>query len=381
MVYLLRVWCVRRSLLPAQVVSPSKLALERVKLSGSLSTSITTLISVSEAVQEKRKSVHLDITKATDESNSKNMKELKKTIEDVAEAATEHLDTQPAELHQLATAASTLEDMVNIRDTRGNMNEIMKASTKNEVRAWQVEAAGTASALEKIVRVIAQSVAEASGPVREARALQWRTISSVVNQLGAVNVGSMFESKAGIRIAKLAPVSGTDPASELKVLPVMKAAMKAIDQHMEKNEKWGSVDLDPNKFSKGINILQKAFAKTVLATISLPQGPAFSTMVYKKQAFGHSVGFYIGLTHFACMECRCLTVGRQDTMGVPVQDVPGNDMKEKLVWLYAASNPQLIDVVRAKGWYLRQTTAEAVLVPSGCFILSCSSEEAAYGVR
>ena len=80
--------------------------------------------------------------------------------------------------------------------------------------------------------------------------------------------------------------------------------------------------------------------------------------------------FNIYCTHMGAMEMRVLLSGSETLLGIPIDDVPGVDLKEKRTFLNGCPQHELKELLIKKGWMATHTQDMAVLVPSGCLIMT-----------
>ena len=101
-------------------------------------------------------------------------------------------------------------------------------------------------------------------------------------------VGSVFEAKAGVRGALVAPSAGSDVVAAAHNLPWYKQTKKTVTTYLKANA-WGVVSYDePKKVKKLTSIMAGAFVASLFSRLPLPRPElhAWVKLVYNMQACG-----------------------------------------------------------------------------------------------
>ena len=197
---------------------------------------------------------------------------------------------------------------------------------------------------------------------------------------GNYNVGSLFESKAGLKPAKTDPLAGEVLFGTVQAVASVKSALKSVNRDSVNNE----MVLFPINDEDSAKTLEETLCKvcepSMLTSQTLPKDGDWHSNVYMKQAFGaHGNWVHVGMPHMCLMEVRILFSGRETVFGFPYDAVPGSSAKEKQTWLAGASADDLGTLARS-GFCVTHDRTEAIMVPPG-FMLIYFAPEATTGVR
>ena len=128
-------------------------------------------------------------------------------------------------------------------------------------------------------------------------------------------------------------------------------------------------------------ILKSALPPDVFARIALPAHSDWSSKVFPFEYVGMREVFEnVCLTHMCCMDVRYLFSGEETIIGIPADDVAGEDLRVKRKYLLSASSHEMLALVRKSGWCVTHTAARPVVVPSGFFTI-IFTEAGAHGLR
>ena len=191
-------------------------------------------------------------------------------------------------------------------------------------------------------------------------------------------VGSVFEAKAGVRGALLAPSPGNDVVAAALNLPWYKQSKNTLSTYLKSNA-WGVVSYDePKKVKKLSNIMARAFDASLFSRLPLPRPELHSwvKLFYNMQACGMQGHWAnVNLSHMACMEARLITQGKELIIGLPVQKIPGGDLREKRACLMTVTYPILDALVEAGGFALLHDSTQAAVLPSGFMFITYATEQ------
>ena len=116
---------------------------------------------------------------------------------------------------------------------------------------------------------------------------QTTKMMSVFARLGGnYNVGSEFESKAGLKPAKTDPRNGEEAATTVQALACVKCALKSVRRDLLNKEMVLFSISDAASAKKLHAKLRKVYGPSMLTSQTLPKDQDWSSKVYMKQVFG-----------------------------------------------------------------------------------------------
>ena len=243
-------------------------------------------------------------------------------------------------------------------------------SNLSKVKSWLAKRDRTKAIEENR----ADQADQPEGPPVYQRLLQIK--DSLAEQLAAAGTGSIFEAKAGVRGIKVVPKCGTDPVAEVQKVAYTKQLQKELASTL-KHHDWGTSSYsDTKKTKKVMKILQDAFDPCLFSQLALPAHDShpWTAKVYELQLMGMPrFWINVGATHLACMEARMLFDGEETLYGIPPENVPGDSLKDKRLWLLRATVNELLEAVKA-GWCLHHDAGEIAIIPTGFIVIALAKE-------
>ena len=202
----------------------------------------------------------------------------------------------------------------------------------------------------------------------------------LVQEVGDMRVGSLFEAKSGhspCLLATTAMVRGKefDLIDNIsKSLPV-KGAFKTLDQYL-KQANWGVQEIEDNaKGKRVLGAVRKAFDPMVFSTLPVNVNSDWGKAVFRPTFMGLKKYFInVNYTPFGCMEARLAVDGSETIIGFMPDDVPplGDNWKEKREWLQRANIQDIKNMLTTKGWVARHDEKHLLVLPSGYLCVTIS---------
>jgi hypothetical protein len=196
-----------------------------------------------------------------------------------------------------------------------------------------------------------------------------------------VNVtASIFEAKAGIRLAKIPPVDAMDPVGDLSKNAYIKSLRKQLRAHMDSTGSAHSSNQlrDVAKTKKISQIIKKVFPKEVSTALLLPDED-WAKRIYTPEIFASTAGHLNVLTTHNCtIEARLYLEGAENLFGIPFEKAPGACFKEKRTRLFNMTIDDITTLVKETGGFslrLGGGCSSLYLIPSG-FVTAWASEGA-----
>ena len=352
----------------------SMVALEKVKLSGLINTSMEKIAINYAKVDAKYAEVCQSLVGLKVGLSGDAVKELEESLQKHRGDAKVHFAKREEEGKMLQESLGAVSTSAEIISKRKDFAEFSKLILGGDSKLFFSKCASATRFVEKSQRVSA-SAAAADGPGVGKQVLSAGYIKVAVirdeMENGSHNLCSLFESKAGLRAATVLPLQGTDPVGIITAIPATKKSVKDMRLYLQANA-WGIFAVtDAKRKAKLMKELKKAYDPAVFSTLPLPSGTDWPEKVYALELFGTCDNFYnVACTHMGAMEMRVLMYGTETLIGIPIDDVQGDDLKAKRAFLNACTATELKELVVKKGWAATHSQASALLVPSGCLIMT-----------
>ena len=164
-----------------------------------------------------------------------------------------HFTKTGEEGKQLQASVASLTSMSEVQSARKEAAEHSKHITGGDCKLFFSKCASATRFIEKTRRASASDAADPAASIGGGEivvSLSYTKVAAIRDELGAGgshNLGSLFESKAGLRAAHVHPNSGTDPVGGISALPATKKSVKDMKQDLQANS-WGVFAVvDPKK--------------------------------------------------------------------------------------------------------------------------------------
>ena len=218
--------------------SSSEIALERVKLTGTLNTNLQKVGEAKERINSTLETLKAQIksieTPATHDAAAKLVVALEK---DYAEAH-KHLEEQQCQYDASLRKVASVESMARLKELRKQGTEELKKLGAGAMKAWGARQRIVTNWVNTTRRHAAQASEPQADDASDKPVPGHERFAGIVATTGQRNhnIGSVFEAKAGHRASTLMPTG--DPVASLQNLPVVKRPSKALNNHL-KNNAWG----------------------------------------------------------------------------------------------------------------------------------------------
>ena len=203
-----------------------------------------------------------------------------------------------------------------------------------------------------------------------------------VLQLGDTVSRSFYEAKAGMKAARVVMPS-CGPATNLNFakLAVVKKVTRDLAKHI-KTASYGTAPFDMvAKETKVSKFLRQAFDHQLFTRHPLPTASPWASKIYQVTPFvANTPWFHVGFPSFGCMECRLITEGCMYYIGIAIENVPGETIKEKRRSIIQGDKDSLLSLVQQHGWCVKLCEGECLVVPTGFLIISLCNT-VCYGMR
>ena len=158
-----------------------------------------------------------------------------------------------------------------VRAIKGGVTATMKKRTMDAAKAFAASAKNITTWAEKDKRERAKGEQLGSMVAGPASSPLCQALLAVVEACdsGALNLGSVFEAKAGIRPSLIIPTGDTDPVVAIQRLPFAKQSTKAVAVYLQK-EQWGVVPVSPANAKKLEKVLAKSYDAVMRSSLPLP---------------------------------------------------------------------------------------------------------------
>ena len=168
--------------------------------------------------------------------------------------------------------------------------------------------------------------------------------------------GSVYEAKAGLMGARVTAScqqkDGTRKPIRIEDLPSAKKAEKLLHKTLKTN--LFCVDkLDEATQTRLEKSLRTWLDPQFVEQFAVPRDAKWAKDLLKKEFFMCKAPYFsIGFTSYGCMEARYVLGGNLVAVGVSYTAVPGQSLKAKRQALFEMSADDLVDLVKAHGWYM-----------------------------
>lgn len=356
----------------------SGVALDRVKLTGSINMHRQKAAEAKEKASEKRVALKKEIQDMIDKDSDvgSSATRLADDIDNAFKRAKAHIEDTDERLAEMLPEieAATTDDR--IKGLRDEISIAAKRLGGYSVREWNNKERQVRQWIDKGKRDSATATAKPVSSVGAADPFYTSMIAVKTTFKGSHNTGSLFEAKAGVRASAVMPKADTDPVGAIVALPMTKTARKTISSHLL-NGNWCIFPLaDEAKVKKYKKILGKAFDAAMFSQLPVPASLEWAQKVFQTQFVGMQQHFaHVGVPHFALMEARVVLEGSETVFGIPIDDCPGDDIRGKRNWLMQSSSTDVSAVVEKSGWCITHDQTAAVVIPSGCICIIVSEAE------
>ena len=259
-------------------------------------------------------------------------------------------------------------------DVRSRMISVSKDMLKNDLRDFNAQTNKVIKTVHSVERSLKMQTGK-DHEVNEAAAPQPPLIHilTTMSETLCTPPGSIFEAKGGLKACLLGPKSGQDPACEIHKLSYIKKGQKELTEHMKSNH-WGVWQLKEEPKAKKVNkMLDTGFDQNVRAKMLLP-ALDWAKMVFETVMWMTGVGHvHVGMGHFCCMEARLLLEGKEIVLGIPLEKIPGSNMKEKRKHLFSATIDTLTTLLGQGGFLHEHDSSKLLVLPTGFMFVFVST--------
>ena len=201
-------------------------------------------------------------------------------------------------------------------------------------------------------------------------------ICAVVEAVNPYNCSnSVFEAKAGIRLAEVA-LCGKEPAEELRANVLVKRITKTAKEAIKTSGMdWaqGNFGAKDPKLKKISTILKRNIDALCLTRFIVPDEPWGHKVITPEIAALSPSHLRFGATHFGGIEARLYLEGGETLVGFKIESVPGTtwaDKRRALSCMTVDGWTELL--ISTTGFCSKPTAGSLVLIPSGFIITSAS---------
>ena len=276
--------------------------LERVKVDGVVATAMQQIVEEAKVIAATFADANRKIGEQSCEGNREVCAELRATFLVSKDVAVEYSKALGKHLEELRGQFSALTTTAAVRAIRAEVTATMKKRSMDAAKTFAAAAKNITTWAEKDKRERAEGE-QASAVAGPASSPLCQALLAVVEACdsGALNLGSVFEAKAGIRPSLIIPSGDTDPVVAIQKLPFAKQSTKAVAVYLQK-EQWGVVPVAAPNAKRLGKLLAKSYDAVMRSSLPLPAHIEWSHKIYPRQFVGLRLGFCnIVFSHSCCM--------------------------------------------------------------------------------
>ena len=364
---------------PSSNASTKGLGLECVKLQGKLNTEVEKAPIETAGLEKTAFELIKKIESQKDDTNDANIQKLLADSSSAKQGALSTLQARKSDLQDLLAKMGNIASVSDAKTMEKSMLSLNRNTAKADtLKTWRALLTKCNAWLDQLHRQQAQ----VDQPLADAGSERATKKGLLLTRLGGhANVGSLFEAKAALKVAKCAPITGQDPIGSLQKLPFVKSALKLVRAHHASGSPWGVFPVtDEPKMKRLDKVLNTGHDVLMMSHMILPKDLDWAPKVYVKHVFGACADWaHIGMSHMCCMEVRVLFSGREAVLGFPFDEISGASMRDKRAWIVNASADGLTNLAK-NGFAVTHDQTEAIVIPTG-FMLSYFAHELCLGMR
>mmetsp|Transcript_91675 Transcript_91675/g.238956 ORF Transcript_91675/g.238956 Transcript_91675/m.238956 type:complete len:766 (-) Transcript_91675:142-2439(-) len=284
---------------------------------------------------------------------------------------------------EFAGSAEGVHSVLEIRAVLARAAAVHKAiKTENGVKAFFALVGRTKKWLavqEREKGRQARAAGEASEVSSEPKAPLTGILENFANMFPDACSNSIYEAKAGVKMASVAVASGKDPHEALRTNAMIKRHIKDCESHMKQTgQKWAAKTMEdtgaPGKRVR--KIMKEGWDSMLLTTMVLPQLD-WAKKLYAPQTLKYKAGFSNVLSTFnCCSEVSAVLSGRMVVVSMPISGIPGSTLKDKRHLLHMSPFDSLKQVYESTGGCCKVASKDdTLLIPSGHLVLKAALEE------
>ena len=180
---------------------------------------------------------------------------------------------------------------------------------------------------------------------------------------------SFYEAKAGIKGCLL---DKTDAANTLLNNAIFKSAAKQIAKHHKTADSGNIIIAEKNKLKRIEKVLRVSIDPALLARYGIRKEASWATKILGFSFFGRTPRYWhVGFPPHGAMVCRLQLSGSSILAGIPVDKIPGGDLKAKRRGLINVQEQELVALL-ADGFFATLKSGDLLITPTGFIVLECT---------